>query len=109
MTDVAVAEDGLLWVLLQAPHPNWRDALTGESDEHGLRRVRWDRPYVVAILEVIDPSRGHVVARHRFTHGLWGLTSAHVVSNTNGVWRTWTDETTGEPRVEVTVIRLRGR
>jgi hypothetical protein len=57
----------------------------------------------VAVLEVIDGKTGDLVASMDFDVGYWGILPD------GRLWRTWTDEQSGEPRIELTQMELRAR
>jgi hypothetical protein len=103
VTGIRTGDDGNLWVLLHRPHERWRDAVERSANPEGQPSIRADRPYLVAVLEVIEASSGSLIASLDFDVGYWGILPD------GRLWRTWTDEQSGEPRIELTQMELRAR
>jgi hypothetical protein len=103
LTRISVDEDGLLWVIYHVPASTWRDAVNVEElTGHGYPTLILGRRCLDAVLEVIDPQEGALLARHEFQSSGWRFAGPRVV------YRTWVDEA-GVPRAFLQQVDLLGR
>jgi hypothetical protein len=93
--------DGLLWVVSNHAAAKWSEAyIPGKVDAMGNPDLDIDK-YLVPVIEVIDPVKGVVLARHRLDHAI-------DLAGPNAFRRSWVDAD-GMPRVQVIPVRLVGR
>ncbi|NNM04938.1 MAG: hypothetical protein HKO65_07520 [Gemmatimonadetes bacterium] len=78
VANIQVDDEGLLWMLVWVPDEGWKEAFETSED----RPARHD--YRDTIIEVLDPARGRVVARHRIDDLAIGFSAP-------GVMYTWDD------------------
>jgi hypothetical protein len=86
LTDIATDAQGLLWVLYHVPNPDWRRALSADNTSHGVPELIPGRRYLDAVLEIIDPVNGRLLARHELSSQGWKLVEAGLL------YRSWEDE-----------------
>jgi hypothetical protein len=71
LSRVAQGPDGLLWVQLIVPDPDWKDALGTRSADNPVHVSIADIDgYEDTIIEVLDPGTGRLMASHRFDRSL---------------------------------------
>jgi hypothetical protein len=59
--------DGLLWILVSVPDPNWREAIRPRGRQAPRHpSVRNEDGYKDYIIEVLEPETGRLLASHRF-------------------------------------------
>lgn len=68
LADLSVDSTGLLWVMLSVAHEHWKEALSTSVDQEGNPMLEPGRPYRVAVVEVIDPATGTLLATRRFPY-----------------------------------------
>lgn len=76
---------GRLWILFAMPAPEWREALDTLRDQMGNRMIRPGARYRDSVVELVDPSRGILIASARL-QGSWSG-----FADSRHLWRTWID------------------
>lgn len=94
--DLAVDDDGLVWILSLTPDANWASAVDRNGRPVDLHR------YVDSILEVIDPRTGRMLLRRMIDPEIRGFAAAGIV---------WVNRQTveGFPRIDLLEVRLEER
>lgn len=71
-------EEGLVWVGIHVPDPEWEEAFGPGKDPYGrpTERVQNPQDYYDTVIEVIDPERSEVVASVRVDEPIKGFTSS---------------------------------
>ncbi|TVP60117.1 MAG: hypothetical protein EA351_00980 [Gemmatimonadales bacterium] len=92
---------GLLWVVVQVPSANWEEALEMQPDPYGRQRLVPGNPrlYQDALIEVIDPGTGRIVARTRTDHRILGFVA-------DGLVYTYDETESMEPVVRILELSL---
>ncbi len=78
--DIAVDDDGHLWVLSWDPKPNWRDLVTVRTGPDGAVDVRQkedSKSLYETRIEVFDLQRGEILASQKFQDMIWGFLGAN--------------------------------